>query len=208
MSINIIFADKHKIFRQGLTALLKTEEEIVLMAQAANGQQAWDIIEKLKPDVAILEIYMPGMTGIEVTRKACVSGLTTKVVLLTALEDSTTAYVAQDAGASGFVLKSNSFEELVMALQTVAAGGTFISPTIRAKLRELHWKGRTPLAPSRREREVIRLIALGKSSKEIARYLNISPSTVVTYRDRLMEKLQAHSVADVVRYAVRVGMVE
>ncbi|MFZ2312950.1 MAG: response regulator transcription factor [Methylobacter sp.] len=208
MPINVIFADKHEIFRQGLAALLNTVEGIIPLAQAANGRDAWDLIENLKPDVAILEIHMPEMTGIEVARKTSVAGLTTQVILLTAHEDPTAAIDAQDAGASGYVLKSNSFEDLVMALQTVTAGGTFMPPTIRAKLRELQRQGRTAVAPSTREREVIRLIALGKSSKEIARLMEISPRTVNTYRDRLMDKLQAHTIADVVRYAVRAGMVE
>lgn len=208
MPINVIFADKHEIFRQGLAALLNTTEGITPLAQASNGRDAWSLIEKLEPDVAILEIHMPEMTGIEVARKTSMAGLATQVVLLTAHEDPTAAIDAQEAGASGYVLKNNSFEDLVMAMQTVAAGGTFLAPAIRATLREQKRQGKTTTALSIREREVICLIALGKSGKEIARIMELSPRTVDTYRDRLMDKLQAHSVADVVRYAVRAGMVE
>lgn len=208
MSIRIIFADKHQIFRQGLAALLNTTDGIAPLAQASNGLEAWHLVEKHNPDVAILEIHLPEMTGIEVARKIVVAGLATQVVLLTAHEDALAAIHAQEAGAAGYVLKNGSFEDLVTATQTVAAGGTFVSPAIRVKLRELQRQGRTATALSPQEREVIRLIALGNSGKEIARFMDISPRTVDTYRDRLMNKLQAHTVAEVVRYAVRAGMVE
>lgn len=206
MPISVIFADHHALFRQGLAALLKMVEGIALLAQAANGREAWYLIERLQPDVAILDICMPEMTGIEVARKTSVAGLATQVVLLTAHEDPSVAIDAQEAGAAGYVLKNTSFEELVIAVQTVAAGGTFVTPAIRAKLRELQRQGRTTTALSPRDREVMRLIALGKSGKEIARLMAISPRTVDTYRNRLMDKLQAHTVADVVRYAVQAGM--
>jgi len=196
------------MFRQGLAALLNTTGGIAPLAQASNGLDAWQLIEKHSPDVAILEIHMPEMTGIEVTRKIVVAGLATQVVLLTAHEDPLAAIDAQEAGAAGYVLKNSSFEDLVTAMQTVAAGGTFVSPAIRAKLREVQRQGHTATVLSPQEREVIRLIALGNSGKEIARLMEISPRTVDTYRDRLMNKIQAHNVAEVVRYAVRTGMVE
>ena len=206
MSISVILANDHMLFCQGLAALLQTVEGIELLAQAANGREACDCIERLQPDVAILDIAMSEMTGIEIARKTVAIGLATQVVLLTAHEDPYAAIDAQEAGAAGYVLKGNSFEELVIAVQTVAAGGTFVTPAIRAKLRELQRHGRTITPLSLREREVMRLIALGNSGKEIAQIMGISPRTVDTYRERLMDKLQAHTVADVVRYAVRAGM--
>lgn len=106
MPINVIFADKHEIFRQGLAALLNVTEGIAPLAQAANGREAWDLIERLQPDVAILEIHMPEMTGIEVARKTSVTGLATQVVLLTAHEDPYAVIDAQEAGAAGYVLKT------------------------------------------------------------------------------------------------------
>jgi DNA-binding NarL/FixJ family response regulator len=200
-------ADDHMLFRQGLAALMKTVEEIALLAQAANGREAWDLVERLQPEVAILDICMPELTGIEVARKTSMAGFATQVVLLTAHEDPLVAIDAQQAGAAGYILKDNSFEELVMTVQIVAAGGTFVTPTIRAQLRELQRHGRVTTALSPREREVMRLIALGKTGKEIGRLMAISPRTVETYRNRLMDKLQAHTVADVVRYAVRAAVV-
>jgi DNA-binding NarL/FixJ family response regulator len=209
MPISVIVADDHAIFRQGLVALLQMAEDLELLGQAGNGREAWERIEGLKPDVAILDIAMPAMTGTEVARRAVAAGLPTQTVLLTACNDPRAAMEAQQAGAAGYVIKDDVFEELIMAVQTVVAGGTFMAPALRSKLRELKQQGRsTGSALSAREREVIRLIALGKTGKQIARLMELSPRTVDTYRERLMDKLQAHTVADVVRYAVRAGLVD
>lgn len=174
---------------------------------ANNGREAWDLIERRQPDVAILDLCMPAMMGIDVVRKTVAAGLATQVVLLTAYGDPSLASDAREAGAAAYVLKDNTFEELLAAVQTVAAGGTFISPSIRAKLRELRRHARATAALSPREREVTCLIAQGKSGKEIAQIMGITPRTVDTYRERLMDKLQVHTLADVVRYAVRVALV-
>lgn len=207
MSISAILADDHAIFRQGVAALLRAEGDIELLAQASNGAEAWELIKSLHPDVAILDVSMPECTGIEVARRVETEGLDTQVVLLTMHDDPSAALQARDAGAAGYILKDNSFEDLVRAVQTVAAGGTFITPSIRAKLSALKRNGRTTIALSPREREVIRLIALGNTGKEIANVMYISPRTVDTYRNRLMGKLELRSLADVVRYAVQTGMV-
>ncbi|PZN73369.1 MAG: DNA-binding response regulator [Candidatus Methylumidiphilus alinenensis] len=198
--ITVICADNHEIFRQGLLALLKTIEAIETLCQAANGIDAWHHIKQFRPDVAILEIHLPGLSGLDIARNSVQAGLPTQFVLLTAIE-------AQKAGVAGFVVKSNSFEELMLAVRTVHHGGTFMTASIRAKLQEWHRQGKPNIALSPREREVIRLISLGNGSKEIARILDICPRTVDTYRERSMEKLDLHSVADVVRYAVSAGMV-
>ncbi len=198
--ITVICADNHEIFRQGLLALLKTIEAIETLCQAANGIEAWHHIKQFRPDVAILEIHLPGLSGLDIARNSVQAGLPTQFVLLTAIE-------AQKAGVAGFVVKSNSFEELMLAVRTVHHGGTFMTASIRAKLQEWHRQGKPNIALSPREREVIRLISLGNGSKEIARILDICPRTVDTYRERSMEKLDLHSVADVVRYAVSAGMV-
>ena len=207
LSIKVILADDHAVFRQGLALLVQAADDIELLAQATNGSEAWTLIKSLRPDVAILDVSMPESTGIEVARRVEAEGLDTRVVLLTMYDDPSAALSAQEAGAAAYVLKDNSFEELALAVQTVAAGGTFISSSIRSKLRELQRSGCTTVALSPREREVIRLIALGNSSKEIGRIMAISPRTVDTYRNRFMDKLGLHTMAEVVRYAVRAGMV-
>ena len=206
MAIRIILADDHAIFRQGLTQLLEPEHGFKLMAQVSNGREAWELIEALQPDVAILDITMDELTGIEVARKATNAGCRTRVLLLTMHSDPSMALEAQEAGAAGYVLKDNTFEELVTAVRTVVAGGTFMTDSIQDRLRDLQSQGRTTIHLSKREREVIKLIALGHSSKEIGRLLGISPRTVETHRNRLMGKLGLKTLADVVRYAVRTGI--
>ncbi len=206
MTLGVILADDHAIVRQGLAALLQGEPDIALLAQAADGEAAWGLIETHQPDIAILDLAMPKGTGIEIARRVQAAALDTRVVLLTMHDDAATALQAQEAGVTGFVVKDNSFEELTLAVCTVAAGGTFVTPAVRAKLNALRRNGDKPVALSPREREVIRLIAAGQSSKEIGRALAISPRTVDTYRDRLRDKLGLRSVAEVVLYAVQYGM--
>ena len=125
------------------------------------------------------------------------------MVLLTIHDDAAAALQAQEAGFSGYLLNDNSFEEMVMAVRSIAAGGTFVTPAVRTKLRAFQRQGQKPVVLSPREREVIHLIAGGKSSKEIGQVLVTSPRTVDTYRNRLMEKLGLHSVADVTRWSVQ-----
>lgn len=194
------------MFRQGLASLFDSEPELELLGQASNGREAWELIETLKPDVAILDINMRELTGIDVVHKLVDAGLSTQILLLTMHEDPFAAREAQEAGANGYILTYNTFQDLVIAVRTVFAGGTFVTSTIREELRKLQRHGRACIQLSKREREVIKLVAFGKSSKEIGRIMGISPRTVDTYRKRLMEKLGLHCLADVVRYAVRVGM--
>jgi DNA-binding NarL/FixJ family response regulator len=206
VSVSVILAEDHAIVRQGLAALLQAEPDIALLGQAADGAAAWSMIAAHQPDIAILDLSMPQATGIEITRRVEAAALDTRCLVLTMHDDPAAALEAQEAGAAGYILKDNSFEDLVLAVRGIAAGGTFVSPSIRAKLRALQRNCQTHPALSDREREVLRLVALGHSSKEIARVLAISPRTVDTYRNRLMHKLGLHSVADVVRYAVQGGM--
>ena len=208
MPVTVILADDHAVFRQGLASLLQTVEGIELLGAAANGREAWDLIERLQPDLAILDIAMPVMTGLEVVRKTTAAGLATLTVLLTACAEPCVVMEALAAGAAGYVLKDGTFEELVMAVQIVIVSGTYLSPTMCTRLGELSQHVRTGSALSPRERDVIHHIAAGKSGKEIARAMGLSEHTIETYRERLMDKLGAHTVADVVRYAVRVGLVD
>jgi DNA-binding NarL/FixJ family response regulator len=204
--LSVILADDHAIVRQGLAALLQGVPDISLLAQAADGEAAWELIETHQPDIAILDLAMPRATGIEVARRVEAAALGTRVVLLTMRDDAATALQAQQAGVTGFVTKDNSFEELALAVRSVAAGGTFVTPAVRAKLNGLRRSGQRPVALSPREREVVRLIAGGQTSKEIGRALAISPRTVDTYRDRLRDKLGLHTVAELVLYAAQCGL--
>jgi DNA-binding NarL/FixJ family response regulator len=202
--IRLLLADDHAIFLQGLTKLLDAWSEAKVVAEAADGQEAWELILGHKPDVAIVDIKMPQMSGIEIAEHVRDRGLSTRIVLLTMHDEPALALEAEQAGVHGYVLKDNTFEELSKAIKTVASGRRYMSPSVSEKLHAFRLNsGGVTLSP--REREVLKLIASGLSNKMIARRLDISPKTVETHRGRLMNKLNLHSVAELVRYAVQTG---
>ncbi len=207
-SIGVIVADDHTMFRQGLVALLQAEPDITLLGEAADSRTAGELIVSLRPEVAILAFRRLDLTSREVLGMVESVNLDTQIVFLAMNDDPATACRVLDTGVAGYVLKESPFEELMLAVQSVAAGNTFVTRSIRAKLRALQSVNRHSAPLSQREREVIRMIGLGNSSKEIARILQISPRTVDTYRQRLMDKLGLHSLADVVRHAVQAGLLE
>ncbi|MBF0445679.1 MAG: response regulator transcription factor [Magnetococcales bacterium] len=206
--IRIILADDHNIFLQGLTRLIQTVEDIEIIGMANNGEEALKMIETLQPDVAVLDISMDTMNGIDVARyfqKS--SNPKTRILLLTMHEDPMLAVEALHAGASGFLLKENTFEELSDAIHTVHAGGTHVTATIKKRIDELERFGNS-LVLSQRERQVLTAVASGQTNKEIARQLELSPKTVETYRTRIMDKLNVRSIAQLSRFAVKLGLVE
>ena len=203
--IRLLLADDHTIFLQGLTKLLDAWPEAKIVAEAVDGQKAWELILRHKPDVAVVDIKMPQMSGIEIAEHVRTQGLSTRVVVLTMHDEPALALEAEHAGVHGYVLKDNTFEELSKAIETVASGRRYMSPSVSEKLHAFRLNsGGVTLSP--REREVLKLIASGLSSKTIARELDISPKTVETYRNRLMSKLNLHSIAELVRYAIRAGL--
>jgi len=202
--IRLLLADDHAIFRQGLAKLLDAWPEAKVVAEAADGQEAWELILRDKPDVAVVDIKMPKMSGIEIAEQVGAQRLSTRVVLLTMHDEPALALEAEHAGVHGYVLKDNTFEELSKAIEKVAAGRRYMSPSVSENLQAFRLNsGGVTLSP--RERHVLKLIASGLSGKAIARELGISPKTVETHRDRLMTKLSLHSVAELVRYAVQTG---
>ncbi|EXJ14532.1 two component transcriptional regulator, LuxR family [Imhoffiella purpurea] len=203
--MRVVLADDHAIVRQGLASLLRAEPDIELVGEVGDGEDAWQAIGDSKPDIAVLDLAMPGATGIEIARRVESAGLATRILLLTMYEDPATALDAERAGVAGYVLKASLFDELILGVRLVAAGGTFMSPAIAGKLRPLRCDRHPTVTLSPREREVVRLLSQGLHSKEIARILSISPGTVDTYRKRLMQKLDVHSVAEVVRWAAESG---
>lgn len=205
--VRITLADGQTLFRQGLAALLRPAKELALLAVSDTGPAAWTMISHFRPDVAILGTGLTGISSPELARRVVEAGLETKLVMVGEYADPTAFVDAQDAGFAGYVLKQQPFDDLLMAVRTVAAGGSFAANGLFGKMRQLESRGLAPTALSPREREVARLIALGNTGKVIARQLRISPSTVNTYRERLMSKLNAHTVADVASYALRVGLV-
>ena len=206
--IKVIIADDHVIFRQGLLKLLQTAEDITVAGEAGEGREALRLIEEEKPDVAMLDISMPGLSGLSITDEMQHRGIGTKVIFLTMHNDLLTAKKGIRS-ASGYVLKDDAFEDLLYAIRAVASGGKFISPAISDKLFQSQ-----PMKESRncilteREQEILRLIASGLTNKKIADKLSISVKTVETHRTRILQKLDVHSAADLVRHALKMGLLD
>ena len=207
--IKVIFADDHIIFRQGLLKLLQSATDISVIGEAGEGHESLDLIKKETPDVAVLDISMPGLSGIEIVQEIEILGLATNVIFLTMHNDPLTAKKAMQTNALGYVLKDDAFEDLLYAIRAVALGRTFISPSISQKILK---SGKPKETENRilteREQEVLRLIALGLTNKKIAEKLFISVKTVDTHRTRILQKLGAHTAADLVRYAIKIGIIE
>jgi DNA-binding NarL/FixJ family response regulator len=212
--LRILLADDHTVVRQGLRKVLEERPDWIVVAEAGNGRDAVKQAEELKPDVAILDVAMPLLNGIEATRQIVKRSPATRVLVLTMHSDE--AYVNQilKAGATGYLLKDSADVDLIQAVAAVSQGKSFFSPGVARLMlddyvRQLADKGITDRyeSLSEREREIFQLIAEGKANKEIAVILSISPSTVETHRARIMEKLDLHSAAEIVLYAVRRGVI-
>ena len=212
--LRLLLADDHTVVRQGLRKVLEDRPEWEVVAEAGDGREAVRQAELHKPDVAIVDVAMPLLNGIETTRQITRKSPTTRVLVLSMHADE--AYVTQilQAGATGYLLKDSADVDLIQAVAAVAKGTSFFSPAIARVMlddyvQKLAEKGVTDRyeSLSEREREIFQLIAEGKANKEIAALLSISPSTVETHRARIMEKLDLHSAAEIVLYAVRRGVI-
>jgi len=212
--VRILLADDHTLVRQGLRKVLEDRPEWEVVAEASDGREAVRLAEQHHPDVAILDVAMPLLNGIEATRQITRRVPATRVLILSMHADE--AYVTQilQAGATGYLLKESADIDLMQAVSAVSAGKSFFSPAIARVMlddyvRQLADKGITDRydALSAREREIFQLIAEGKTNKEIAALLSVSGSTVETHRAHIMEKLDLHSAAEIVLYAVRRGVI-
>jgi DNA-binding NarL/FixJ family response regulator len=209
MTLKLLLADDHQIVRQGLRAILKTEPDFQLVGEAADGLETLRLAEKLNPDVLVLDLMMPGLGGLEVTRQLAKRAPDTRIVILSM--HSNIAYVVEAlrAGASAYVLKESGAEELVAAIRAVAAGKRYFSPPISegALGAYIEKAEETPLDPyntlTAREREVLQLTAEGLSGTEISEKLFISPRTVETHRANLMRKLGVRNQKELIRYALQ-----
>ena len=209
MSINVLIADDHHLVRQGLKALLE-RENFKVAGEAANGQEAVQLAERLHPEVAVLDLAMPILNGIDTAREIQRVSPRTKTIILSMHTESRYILEGLRAGAKGFVLKTHAAEDLARAIREAARGGAYMSPEISdAVVQAYQNKLEIPADPlSPRERQVLQLLAEGQSSKEVANTLNISVKTAETYRTRIMAKLDIHQTANLVRYAVRTGVVQ
>jgi DNA-binding NarL/FixJ family response regulator len=212
MAITLLLADDHRMVRQGLRAVLDSVPDFRLVGEAADGLEAVRLVEKLQPDVLVLDMMMPGLNGLEVTRRVARRPSRTRIVILSMHSDIAYVVAAIRAGAQGYILKEQSAEELIQAIHTIVAGRRYLSPPISeaAVTAYLRKAEDTPLDPydplTSREREVLHLTAEGLSGAEIAGRLFISPRTVETHRANLMRKLGVRNQKELIRLAVLRGL--
>ena len=204
MAIRVVLADDHVVVRQGLKSLLE-REGFQVVAEASDGQEALEHVQSLQPDVAVIDISMPIRNGLDAARDIARFSPKTKTILLTQHDEDEYISEALDAGMKGYVLKSQASSDLIQAIQQVCRGLVYLSPGVSSAVMEAYRsKSKKPLDPlTTRERQVLQLIAEGKTTKDIASLLGISVKTAESHRTRLMRKLDIHETASLVRYAVR-----
>ena len=209
MNTRVLVADDHPVVRQGLKSLL-TREGFSVVAEAADGREALRQVEAVHPEVALLDLGMPGLNGLDAAREIMQSSAGTKVVILTQHAEEPYILEALRAGVHGYVLKSQSVSDVVQAIRDVTRGKLYVSPAI-SEVVVSAYRGQSRLPAdllTTREREVLQLVAEGNSTKKIAEILGIAQKTAESHRSHLMVKLGIHEVAGLVRYAVRRGLVQ
>ena len=208
--IRVLLADDHALVRAGIRALLSTIEGVEVIAEAGDGREALRLIEELQPDIVLLDITMPGLSGLEVLEESKKQFPDLRVIILTVHDAGEYAMQALRAGAAGYLPKSAAANELQLAIKIVSRGETYVSGEVSRRTLLEYSKGPTehPLARlTPRQREILTLIAEGLSTKDIGLRLNISVKTVESHRAQLMERLDIHDVAGLVRYAIKMGLV-
>jgi DNA-binding NarL/FixJ family response regulator len=214
VAMRVLLADDHTLVRAGIRALLESLPDVEIVAEASDGREALELLAAEKPDVALIDISMPALNGLEVAARVGALSPRTRLVILSMHGDPGHVAQALRAGVAGYLLKDAAVDELPLLLRAVARGETYLSPAISkqvvAGFLERAGEGSVPAADDRltpRQREILQLIAEGKSSKEIASILDISLKTVETHRAQIMSRLEIRDVAGLVRYAVRTGMI-
>lgn len=207
--IGVFIADDHAIVCEGLVTILATQPDIEVVGTASNGRDALTQVVRLTPRVAILDISMPDLDGIEATRQILAKRPDTAVVILSMHGGSQHVFHALEAGARGYLLKESAGKEIIDAVRIVHAGRRYLSPKVAEIVAEglSSRKGSSPLASlSKREREILKLVADGQSSAEIGKTLSLSPKTVDSYRSRLMQKLHVSDLAGLIKFAIQHGV--
>lgn len=214
--IRVLLVDDHAVIRQGLKMLLESRPEIEVVADCENGREALLIVERLKPDVVLMDVVMPGLNGIEATRQIRKASSATRVVILSGFVDEEQITGALRSGASGYLVKNSDVSELVLAIQTVNRGNQYYSAALSEgfDIPELQLQARRPDQKTgldtltAREREVLQLIAEGRTNSQIADELVVSVKTVEAHKAHIMDKLKARSRTDLIRYALKRGIVK
>jgi DNA-binding NarL/FixJ family response regulator len=212
METRIVLADDHRIVREGLRMLLDNRNDIHVVGEACDGEEVLQVVGQELPDVVVMDLSMPKLSGIDATRRITESGSRAKILVLSMHESPGYVEEVLRAGASGYLLKDSASEELVLAIDAIRSGDSYLSPAITQQVVDAlaHPADRPSSAVSvlsERERQVLTLIAEGLSSKEIARDLGVSLKTIESHRANLMDKLEIHKVSGLVRFAIRVGLV-
>ncbi len=212
MSIRILLVDDHQIVRDGLRTLIEKEVGMEVVGEARNGREGLKLTRKLLPDVVIMDITMPDMNGIDATRSILEEHPDIKVIALSMHSDRRLISGMLEAGASGYLLKDSAFEELARAVHAVVTHQTYLSPSITDIVIKRFIGKSTSVERSvftdltKREREVLQLLVEGMSTKEVASSLNVSVKTIETHRANIMDKLDIHSISELVKYAIREGL--
>ncbi len=216
MAFRIFIADDHEVVRKGLISLLQAQPDWQVCGEAADGREAVEKASELKPDIVILDVGMPSLNGLEATRQILKSNPAARILILTLHDSDSVVREVLSAGARGFLLKSDAARDLVAAVEALRRDKTYFTSKVAAMVLEGYLKGGTvpspaPIGRNRltpREREIVQLLAEGKSTKEVAVALGLSVKTAETHRSNIMRKLQIHSVSDLVLYAVRNNIVQ
>jgi len=208
--IRILLADDHALVRHGFRMILAAQPDMEVAGEAGNGKEAIELAQKLKPDVVVMDVAMPELNGIEATRRLIELSPRTRVLALSMHKDAVYVREILRAGARGYLLKDSADADLLAAVRAVAKGEGYLSPGVSdAVLSDYRQHVTDPIdLLTSREREVLQLIAEGKTNKEIATSLTLSVYTVEAHRGRLMEKLNLHSTGELVRFAVRSGLID
>jgi DNA-binding NarL/FixJ family response regulator len=211
--ITVLLVDDHAMFRAGIRALLEAEGHVEVVGEGSSGDEAVDLVRKLKPDVVVMDLSMPGSNGLEATRRIAALELDTHVLVLTVHAEEEYLVPVVEAGASGYLTKTSADTDLLEAIRIVARGQVFLPPKATTLLLKQYKAAESDEEAglkdlSTREQEVLALTAEGYSSREIGKKLFISPKTVDTYRSRIMDKLGLSHRSDLVRFALKVGLLK
>ncbi len=208
--IRILLADDHAVVRQGFRMILAEQPDMDIVGEAGNGREAVELAESLKPDIVVMDVSMPELNGIEATRRLADTAPRPRVLARSMHKDSVYVREILRAGARGYLLKDSGAADLVSAVRAVASGEGYLSPAVsNAVLDDYRRHVTNPIdLLTSREREVLQMLAEGKTNKEIAAILNLSVYTVDAHRGRIMEKLNLHSINELVRFAVRNGLID
>jgi two-component system, NarL family, response regulator NreC len=208
--IKILLADDHNIVRQGLKLILSSQPDLQVVGEAANGREVVELAQNLRPDIVLLDVAMPELNGIEATRRMMEANPRLRILVLSMHKEAVYVREILKAGARGYLLKDVIDTELLNAVRSVARGDGYISPAVSSALLSDYRQNVTDPVDllTKREREVLQLIAEGKTNKEVASRLNLSVYTVDSHRGKIMEKLNLHSTGELVRFAIKHGLAD